>query len=148
MGKFILTNVKVVVNGSDFSGHAFNVDTPQTKEQIDVSGFNATKSREFLPGQEDDSLVVQFLQDFSTVHPVLYPLFSSGSAFSVWVMPDATAAGTAGTASATNPIYGGSATLYEYNGLSGALNARAEMTCTFKPAPNSVFSWATAGTAS
>jgi hypothetical protein len=49
---------------------------------------------------------------------------------------------SAGT-TATNPIYGGTAVLFEYNGLSGALNARSETTATFKPAPGSRFSWGT-----
>lgn len=138
MSKALATKWKVVVNNVDLSSHAFNVDTPQEKEQIDVSGFGGT--REFLPGIEDATLEVQFIQDFggSSVHATLYPLYSSGSVFAVYVVPD-----SASSTTATNPLYGGSATLYTYNGGAVALNERGEITATFKPAPNSVFAWGT-----
>lgn len=143
MSKLVLDRVKVVVNNVVFDGHAFNVDTPQEKEQVDVSGFS---TREYLPGLEDSSLVIQFLQDFGTtssgdtkpVHNTLYPLYASGTAFGVYVLPR----NDAGTA-ADNPAYGGTAVLYTYNGLSGALNARAELTATFRPAGGVNFAWGT-----
>lgn len=138
--KFLLDDVKVVVNGVNLSDHAFNVDTPSEKEQVDVSGFNPNKTREYLPGLADQTIEVQFLQDFDAakVHQTLEPLYTSGSAFPLYVQP-VSAAGT----SATNPVYGGTANLYAYNGLSGALAARAEMTATFRPSAGSSFRWGT-----
>jgi hypothetical protein len=140
MSKFLLNSVKVVVNSRDLSDHAFNVDTPSEKEQVDVSGFSATATREFLPGVADQTIEVQFENDFaaSSVHATLEPLYSGGSVFPLYVQPDM----TAGT-SATNPIFGGTAVLFSYNGLSGALAARAETTATFKPAAGSRFAWGT-----
>ena len=140
MSKFLLSDCKVVVNNVVLSDHAFNVDTPSTKNQEDVSGFSPTGAREFLPGQEDQTITAQFLQDFAAgkVHATLNPLYESGSAFPIYLQP-ASAAGT----SATNPIFGGTASLYEYNGLSGALSARSEITATFKPASGSRFTWGT-----
>lgn len=140
MSKFLLKNVKVVVNAVNLSDHAFNVDTPMTKDQVDVSGFSATGSMEFLPGLADQTITVQFRNDFAAanVHATLEPLYRGGTPFPVYVQPDA----TAGT-SATNPVFGGSATLYDYNGLAGALNGVAETTATFKPAPGSFFAWGT-----
>lgn len=139
MSKFLLSDVKVMVNNVLLSDHAFNVDTPSTKNQEDVSGFNPTNAREFLPGQEDQTITIQFLQDFAAakVHATLEPLYSGGSVFPIYVQP------TSATPSATNPVFGGSATMYDYNGLSGALNADAQMTVNFKPAPGSLFSWGT-----
>jgi hypothetical protein len=64
-------------------------------------------------------------------------LFNAGTTFVVYVVPDKTAA-----VSVTNPAYGGTGTLFSYNGLSGTLNARSETTATFKPAPGSPFQWA------
>jgi hypothetical protein len=138
--KYLNTNDKIVVNNVDLSDHGFGVDTPSEKEQIDVSGFSPTGTREFLPGLAEQTIECKFLQDFASakVHATLYPLYTSGTAFKIYVMPDA----TAGT-SATNPLYGGSATLYSYNGLSGDLNSRGEITATFKPAPGSSFTWGT-----
>ena len=138
MSKFLLKNCKVMVNAIDLSSHAFNLDTPATKEQVDVSGFSATGTREYLPGLADESIVVQFENDFAatSVHATLQPLFANGTTFTVYVAPDATA-----PISATNPAYGGTGCLFDYNGLSGALNARSETTATFKPAPGSSFQW-------
>ena len=140
MAKFINTDVKVVVNNRNLSDHAFRVSTPSEKEQIDVSGFSPTGTREFLPGVADQTIEVGFLQDFGTnsVHQTLEPLYTAGSAFPLFVQPDS----DVGT-SASNPIFGGTASLYTYDGLNGELNSRGEVTATFKPAAGSRFSWGT-----
>ncbi len=140
MAKYINTDVKVVVNNRNLSDHAFRVSTPSEKEQVDVSGFSATGTREFLPGVADQTIEVSFLQDFGTnsVHQTLEPLFRSGTTFPLFVQPDS----DLGT-SAANPIFGGTASLFTYNGLDGELNARGELTATFKPAAGSSFAWGT-----
>jgi hypothetical protein len=141
MPKYLLTNAKVMVNGTDLSRFAFSLDTPDTREQVDVSGFNPTASREYLPGQRDQTITIGFLQGFgsSEPHRVLQPVYESGTSFAISVQADATASVGPG-----NPTFGGTASLYDYNGLAGQLNARGEITATFKPAPNSVFAWGTA----
>jgi hypothetical protein len=140
VAKFIHGDDKVVVNGRVLSDHAFAIDTPSEKEQVDVSGFSPTATREYLPGLAEQTIEVSFLQDFGTnsVHQTLEPLYRTGTTFPMFVQPDS----DAGT-SAANPIYGGTASLYEYNGLSGELNSRAEVVAVFKPAPGSSFAWGT-----
>jgi hypothetical protein len=141
MPKFLLDRAKVMVNGVDLSDYAFSLDTPETREQVDVTGFNPTGSREFLPGQKDQTITVGFLQGFGSGEPhrVLEPLFTSGTTFPVSVMPDMTS-----PASASNPTFSGTASLFDYNGLAGQLPARAEITATFKPASGNAFTWGTA----
>ncbi len=143
MSKFISTDWKVSVDGTDLSQHAFSVDAPQAKEQVDVSGFNPTGSREFLQGLEDQTITIQFLQDFgsNSVHDTLGTLYDSGSLFIVYVQPDS----DAGT-SDTNPWFGGTAQLYTYDGFAATLNQRGEVTAEFKPAPGNRFHQGTAGT--
>lgn len=138
MSKFLLKDVKVMVGTVDLSSHAFNVDTPGTKEQVDVSGFSPTGGREFLPGLADESIVIQFENDFAaaSVHATLEPIYRNGTTTLVYVVP------TSAAVSATNPAFGGQGVLFDYNGLSGALNARSETTATFKPAPGGTFQWA------
>jgi hypothetical protein len=138
--KSLLNSVKVVVNNVDLSKWAFDIDTPDTKAQVDVSGFSATLTKEYLPGLADQTITVRFLQDFAVgaVHATLNGLYYGGSTFPIYVQNDM----TQGT-SATNPLYGGSANMYEYDGLSGQLEARSEITVTFRPAPNSKFTWGT-----
>jgi hypothetical protein len=140
MAKYLLTNGKVFINGKDLSDHSKAVDTPDEREEVDVSGFSPTGTREFLPGVRDQSITVTFLQDFGTasVHQTLEPLYRGGSTFTMYVMPNA----TLGT-SATNPLYGGTAAMYGYNGLSGELNAAGELEVTFRPASGAGFAWGT-----
>jgi len=137
LSKFLLKDVKVMVGTNDLSLHAFNVDTPGTREQVDVSGFSTVGTREYLPGLADESIVIQFENDFAatSVHSVLEPLYRTGATTLVYVQP------TSAAVSATNPAFGGQGVLFDYNGLSGALNARSETTATFKPAPGGTFQW-------
>jgi hypothetical protein len=138
--KYLLTNAKVMVDGKDLSNFAFSLDTPDEREEVDVSGFNPNGTREYLPGLRDQSIVVGFLQGFGTAEPhnVLYPLYAGGSTFPIVIQPDATA-----PVGPSNPSFKGTASLYAYNGLSGELNARGEIQVTFRPASNTGFAYAT-----
>ena len=140
MAKYLLTKAKILVNSVDLSNFAFSLDTPETKEQVDVSGFNAAGTREYLPGQSDQTITVGFLQGFGTGEPhrVLQPLYASGTSFVIQVQADSTQATGPG-----NPTFGGTATLYDYDGLNGQLNARGEMTATFRPTGATGFVWGT-----
>jgi hypothetical protein len=138
-GKFALTDVSVVINSVDLSDHAFGIDTPQTKEQLDASGFNPTNTKEFLVGQREDSLTVKFRQNPASgkVHQTLSPLFTSGSAFPVAVKF------SSASPAANNPILRGTCQLLSYNGLSGDLNQIAELEVTFSPTSGGL-TWGTA----
>lgn len=140
MPKYLLTNAKVTVAGQNLSQFAFSLDTPDEREEVDVSGFSPTSTREFLPGPRDQTITVGFLQGFGSAEPhrVLEPLYSGGSAFLIEIQPDATAAVGPG-----NPKFGGTASMYSYNGLAGELNARGEIEATFRPASGAGFAWAT-----
>ena len=149
-GKFVLTDGYVLITGgvfgsADLSTYAHTLDTPSTKEVIDVSGFNPQASKEFLPGPRDDTVTIGFRQNFSggtsAVHGVFWGLYNTGGTFSFDVR--AVSPTTNSTVSATNPAYRGTATLYEYNGLNGELSNSGEVSVTLKPAPNTFFTWQT-----
>ena len=139
MAKFAATDVYVLLNGQNISDWCFSVDLPDSKNQIDVSGFNSTGSMEFVPGQRDQSITLGVLQDFGStqIHSLLNPLYTGNTVFSIEVRP------TSGARSATNPWFGGSAQLYEYDGLNAQLNSRAEIQLVIRPASNAVWAWAT-----
>src|SRR5262245_56376903 len=141
MPKYLLTKAKVTVAGTDLSNFAFSLDTPDEKEQVDVTGFNPTGTQEFLPGQRSQTITVGFLQGFGSGEPhrILQPLYESGTSFAISVQPDM----TAGT-SASNPTFSGTATIYAYNGLAGQIGARGEIEATFRPATGAGFAWGTA----
>ena len=141
MPKYLLTNAKVTIAGNEMADFAFSLDTPDEREQVDVSGFNPNGTREYLPGLRDQSIVIGFLQGFGTGEPhrVLEPLYESGTTFLVSIQPDATASVGPG-----NPKFSGTAPLYAYDGLNGQLNARGEIQATFRPASGAGFQWGTA----
>lgn len=114
MSKSIGTDLLVVVNNVTLSNWCFKVDVKLEKEKVDVSGFNPTSSKEFLPGQKDEEFTLSFRQDFgaTAVDSTLWPLYNGGSSFAVSVNP------TSATATATNPTYTcATAYLYEYHPL-------------------------------
>lgn len=141
MAKFLLTDAYIEVNGVDLSDHAFSVDMPQTRDRIDVSGFNSTGAKEFLPGQTEETVTIGFLQDFasSEVHSTLEPLYRNSSTFLLRIRPTST------VISSTNPEFRGTAALFTYNGLSGEISNRAEISVEFASAdPTAPLAWATA----
>jgi len=139
MAKFAATDVYVLLNSVNISDYCFDVDAPDAKNQIDVSGFNSTGSQEYVPGSRDQSITIGVLQDFGStaIHALLNPLYVNNTVFPIELRP------TSGARSATNPWYGGSAQMYEYDGLKATLNNRAEITVTLRPASGAVWAWAT-----
>jgi hypothetical protein len=138
---FLIGDVRVLINNVELGDQAFGIDVPFEKDQIDVSTFSPTGARSFLPGVADQTITISFRQNYASgkVHQTLYPLYQGGSTFPIYVWPDS----DSGT-SATNPVVGGTASIYSYNGLSGELNDSADIECEFKPAPGSSFRWGTA----
>ena len=140
MAKFILQDVTVSVNGVSLGDHAFSIDLPQSRDQIDVSGFNSTGAKSFLPGSTEETVTIGFRQDFasSKVHQTVEPLYRNSSTFALVIKP------TSSGISATNPCFRGTAAMFEYNGLSGNLGEASDITVTFKSADNTApLAWAT-----
>lgn len=123
MAKFALKDVYIEVDGHDLSNWGFNIDTPSEKDAIDVSGFNPNDTREELVGQRVDRITAQFTQDFASggPHDVFWTIYQNDQTVGVKIRP------TSAVVSATNPELAGNVKVRTYNGLSGALNARAEV---------------------
>ena len=141
MAKFLLTDVSVTVNGVDLSDHAFSIDLQQTRNQVDVSGFNSTGALTFLPGTTEETVTIGFRQDFaaSKVHATIGTLYSAQSTFALVVKP------TSSALSSTNPGFYGTAAVFEYNGLSGNMGDASDISVVFKSADNTApLAWYTA----
>ena len=145
MSKFLLNDGYVLIGTYDLSNYAYSLDTPSKKEQVDVSGFNSTASKEYLPGPREDTITIGFLQDFTRgtagPHSVLWTIYSTGATFTFDIR--SVSPTTNSTVSTTNPALRGTASLYEYNGLSGQIGNRAEFNAVLKPAPNTFFTYQT-----
>ena len=103
-------------------------------------GSSPTGAREFLPGQEDQTITIQFLQDFAAgkVHATLEPLYSGGSVFPLYLQP-ASASGT----TCDEPDLRRHRRPVRLQRPGRRVVGRAEMTATFKPASGARFTWGT-----
>lgn len=133
------TDWKVVVNNVVLSTWAHNVSIDDSRDKLDASGFNPNNNKTYVPGQRDQTITIQFRNDMATGGPfaTIRPLYEGGSAFPMFVQRDS----DAGT-SATNMIYGGTASCYSLP-LEASLNEIEELEIEFSPASNSVFNWGT-----
>ncbi|GGM55482.1 hypothetical protein GCM10012275_28250 [Longimycelium tulufanense] len=137
MGKFILTDVFVEVNGVNFSDHVSSVEVSVSHDEVDVTSFSGG-GRERLAGLRDDSFTLNFQQDFAVgeVDATLWPLFSNKTEFTVKVR------GTSAAISTSNPEYSATCILLEYQALSGSPGDLSETSVTF-PAQRSGIARAT-----
>jgi hypothetical protein len=127
VAKFIGTDISVSINSVDLSDHANAVDISLEKDRVETTGFNATGTKEYLPGSAEEEFTVTFQQDFADgeVDDTLWPLYDEGTTFPFIIK--ATSAAT----SATNPAYTGNANLYEYHPIDAELGDVVETEVTF-----------------
>jgi hypothetical protein len=130
---------KVTVAGTDLTDHVKSVTINQEYDDVDVTAMGAT-AKAHMPGLRDDSLDIEFFQDFaaSKVDATLNTLLGSATGSTVVVI----AGGT--TASATTPSYTLIGSPYTYNPIDGSVGEASMTKVTFKPAPGQSIVRATA----
>jgi hypothetical protein len=114
MGKFVLRDCQVVVNGVNFSDHVASVEVSLKKDAVDTTNFSGG-GKEAIAGLKEDTFTIDFQQDFAAaeVDATLYPLYNNETEFVVAVRPHTAAI------SSTNPEYSATCILLEYQPLSG-----------------------------
>lgn len=139
MAKGAATDWKVVVNQVNLSNWTFDVQIEDTKDKLETSGFSPTGARDYVPGLREQTVTIQVRHDQAAGGPwaTVRPLYEGGSAFPFFVQRDS----DAGT-SATNMIYGGTASVYSFP-VSATLNEVEETEYEFSPAAGATFSWGT-----
>lgn len=118
MAKHSLKNCYITVAGVNISDHCSSVTIDQPADEVDVTGFGASGTREYVQGLKDATITLEVFQDFaaSSIDQTLYPYYASGGTFAVVVRPDASA--SVGT---TNPQYSMDGRLFNYTPLDGAV---------------------------
>jgi hypothetical protein len=127
MPKRIALKDHVLVDAVDLSTFARSVEFSSEHERVDVSGFNATGANEYLAGQTEQQVTVEFFGSYGTgeVHQTLYPIHQGREIVAFEWRPDQTA-----PISATNPQLEGNVQLLTYG--PGATRAEADtFECTF-----------------
>jgi len=125
MARLVLTNAKITINSVNLSDHIASVTLSTSSDVVDTTGFSSTAARSRVAGLADNSVTLEFHQDFETsnVEQTIYPLI--GTATTVVVIPVDT------TVSATNPSYTFSALVAEWQPLSGAIGELATASVTW-----------------
>ena len=125
MARIVLTNAKVTINSVNLSDHIASVTLSTSSDVVDTTGFSSTAARSRVAGLADNSVTLEFHQDFATsnVEATVYPLI--GTTTTVVVTPVDT------TVSGTNPSYTFTALVAEWQPLSGAVGELATASVTW-----------------
>ena len=125
MARIVLTDASVTVNSVDLSTYIASVTLNSTREIVDTTGFSTSGARTRVAGLQDNSITLEFHQDFASgaVEATIYPLI--GTTTSIVVKP------TSSAASATNPSYTCTALISEWTPLSGTVGELATASVTW-----------------
>jgi hypothetical protein len=131
MAKFVATDYKVTINGTDFSQSIAQVNLEISSDDVETTAFGGT-FRTRIGGLKDGTLQLDFMQDFgsASVDAVLFPLIQNNSLATVVITP------TSGTVSATNPSYTALCLVNQYTPFASSVGDLATLSV----------SWPTSGT--
>jgi hypothetical protein len=130
MARLVLTNVEVIIGGVDLSNHVASVTLGSTYDVLDTTAFAGgnvpAAARERTAGLVDNSLTLEFHQDFDTasVEQTIYPLL--GTLTNVEVQPVVSV-----TQGPTNPKYTFQALVSDWTPLNGAVGELATASVTW-----------------
>ncbi len=119
MPRIVLTNAYISVGGVDLSDLVSSVSLSSTFDVIETSAFSSSATKTRVAGLADNSITLEFHQDYATgeVEQTIYPLL--GTVAAVIVKPNGA------TTSAFNPSYTCQAVISEWTPLNGAVGELA-----------------------
>ncbi|NBW91645.1 MAG: radical SAM protein [Actinobacteria bacterium] len=125
MARIVLTNAYVTINSVDVSDHVASVTLNSSIDVVETTAFGTTGARTRIGGLADNSISLEFHQDYasSSIEATVYPLL--GSTTTVVVKPNGS------TTSATNPSYTSTVLVSEWTPLNGAVGELATASVTW-----------------
>ena len=125
MPRIVLTNAFISVGGVDLSDLVASVTLNSTYDVVETTAFSSTAAKTRVAGLADNSVTLEFHQDFATgeVEQTIYPLL--GQASTVIVKPNGA------TTSAFNPSYSCSAIISEWTPINGSVGELATASVTW-----------------
>ena len=125
MAKIVLTNAYVSIGGVDLSDSISSVSLSTTRDAVETTAFSSTAARTRVGGLADNSVTLEFHQDFATseVEQTIYPLL--GTLTTIIVNPNGSSTTT------TNPSYTFSALVTEWTPVNGAVGELATASVTW-----------------
>ena len=124
MARIVLTDAKVTINSVNLSDHIASVSLSTTNDVVETSAFNSTAAKTRVAGLQDNSVTLEFHQDYATsnVEATIYPLL--GNTTTIVVSPTS-------TVSATSPSYTFTALVSEWTPLNGGVGELATASVTW-----------------
>ena len=125
MAKIVLTNAYVSIGGVDLSDSISSVSLSTTRDAVETTAFGSTAARTRVAGLADNSVTLEFHQDFATseVEQTIYPLL--GTLTTIIVNANGSSTTT------TNPSYTFSALVTEWTPVNGAVGELATASVTW-----------------
>lgn len=125
MARIVLTNAYVTINSVDVSDHVASVTLNSSIDVVETTAFGTTGARTRIGGLADNSISLEFHQDYasSSIEATIYPLL--GTTTSVVVKPNGS------TTSVTNPSYTSTVLVSEWTPLNGAVGELATASVTW-----------------
>lgn len=125
MARLVLTNAYITINGVDLSDHIASVTLTTNRDVVETTAFSSTPARTRIGGLADNSVALEFHQDYATsnVEATIYPLL--GTTTAIVVKPNGS------STSSTNPSYSFSALVSEWTPLNGAVGELATASVTW-----------------
>ena len=125
MARIVLTNAYISVGGVDLSDLVASVSLSETFDVVETTAFSSTAAKTRVAGLEDNSITLEFHQDYATgeVEQTIYPLL--GTAAAVIVKPNGS------STSAFNPSYTCSAIISEWTPINGSVGELATASVTW-----------------
>jgi hypothetical protein len=119
MARIVLTNAFISVGGVDLSDLVSSVSLSSSFDVVETTAFSSSASKTRVAGLVDNSITLEFHQDYATgeVEQTIYPLL--GTVAAVIVKPNG------GTTSAFNPSYTCQAVISEWTPVNGAVGELA-----------------------
>lgn len=120
MAKFVATDYKITVNGSNFSTSLASVELNIESDDVETTAFGG-EWRTRVGGLKQANLTLEFHQDFgaASVDATLFPLLNTIA--TVVMVP------TSGTVSATNPSYTANALCNSYQPFASSVGDLATL---------------------
>jgi hypothetical protein len=125
MARIVLTDAFISVGGVDLSDRVASVTLNSTFDVVETSAFSSTAAKTRVAGLADNSVTLEFHQDYATseVEQTIYPLL--GTASTVIVKPNGSVTG------ALNPSYTCSAIIAEWTAINGSVGELATASVTW-----------------
>jgi hypothetical protein len=125
MARIVLTNAYISVGGVDLSDLVASVTLSETFDIVETTAFSSTAAKTRVAGLEDNSVTLEFHQDYATgeVEQTIYPLL--GTAAAVIVKPNGS------STSAFNPSYSFNAIISEWTPINGSVGELATASVTW-----------------